>query len=141
MTLTKFRKNPPVFSPLFDNFFENDFFDGNGGGNLPSANIKEVNDRYEVELAIPGFDKNDLNIELNDGLLTISSEKTKEHKDEDKEAHYSRREFQYSSFTRSFRLPDKVKEDDIKAQVNNGILTVQIPKAEEMKKRKSIQIS
>lgn len=141
MTLTKFRKSPAVFSPLFDNFFENEFFNGNGASNLPSANIKELEGRFEVELAIPGFDKKDINIELNDRLLTISSEKSEEHNEEDEKAQYSRREFQYSSFTRSFRLPEKVREDDIKAQVNNGVLSVIIPKAEELKKRKSIEIS
>lgn len=140
MTLTKFRKNQPVFSPLFDNFFDSDFF-GNGGSNLPSANIKELEDRFEVELAVPGFDKNEINIELNDGLLTISSEKSKEHSEEDKKAHYSRREFQYASFTRSFRLPDNVKEEEINAQVNNGVLCVKIPKDGEQKRRKTIQIS
>ena len=139
MTLTKFRKNSPVFSPLFDNFFDSEFFDARTNGNVPSANIKEKEDRFEVELAIPGFDKKDVHIELNDGLLTISSEKSSE--DEEKDAHYSRREFQYASFTRSFRLPDNVNVDDIQAKFNNGVLEVHIPKAKELKKSKSIEIS
>ena len=139
MTLTKFRKNAPVFSPLFDNFFDSEFFDTQSNGNVPSANIKEREDRFEVELAIPGFDKKDVKIELNDGLLTISSEKTSE--DEEKDTHFSRREFQYAAFTRSFRLPDNVNVDDIQAKFNNGVLEVHIPKAKELKKSKSIEIS
>jgi HSP20 family protein len=139
MTLTKFRKNSPVFSPFLDNFFESDFFDNRSAGNLPSANIKEKDDRFEIELAIPGFDKSDVKIELNDGLLTISSEKKDEK--EEKDGHYSRREFQYSAFSRSFRLPENVKDEDIKAQFKNGVLLVDIPKAQEIKKVKSIEIS
>ena len=139
MTLTKFRKNAPVLNPFFDNFFESDFFDNRNNGNLPSANIKEKEDQFEVELAIPGFDKDDVNIELNDNVLTVSSEKSDQ--SEEKDAHYSRREFQYSAFTRSFRLPDNVNEDDIKAKFNNGVLSVAIPKMKELKKSKSIKIS
>ncbi len=140
MALTKFRKNPPVFSPFFDNFFDNDFF-GNVGTNLPSANIKELDDRFEVELAVPGFDKDDIKIELNDGLLTISSEKSQEHSEADKETHYSRREFHYSSFSRSFRLPDLINEGEINAQVSKGVLCVKIPKDGAQKRRKTIDIS
>lgn len=139
MTLTKFRKNAPVLNPFFDNFFDSEFFDTRSGGSAPLANIKEREDQFEVELAVPGFDKNDIQIDLNDGLLTISSEKTSEN--EDKDTHYSRREFQYASFTRSFRLPDNVNEDDIQAKFNNGVLEVHIPKAKELKKSKSIEIS
>lgn len=138
MTLTKFKRNVPVRNPFFDNFFESDFFDTPQSGNLPSANIKELDDKFEVELAIPGLAKEDLNIELNDNLLTISSEKTDEH--EEKDVHYSRREFHYSSFTRSFRLPENVRDEDIKATVKNGVLLVEIPKDVERKKKKSISI-
>ncbi|TVR37978.1 MAG: Hsp20/alpha crystallin family protein [Cryomorphaceae bacterium] len=139
MTLTKFRKNPPVFSPFFDSLFDSDFFDNRMQRDIPSANIKELDDRFEVELAVPGFDKDDVNIELNAGLLTISSEKSEEK--EDKDARYSRREFYYQSFKRSFRMPDNVNEEDIKAQVKNGILKVDIPKRTEEKRTKTIQIS
>lgn len=140
MTLTKFKKQVPMRNPFFDNFFESDFFDNRPtAGNLPSANVKELEDRFEVELAVPGFDKKEVNIELNDNVLTISSERSDEN--EEKDGHYSRREFQYSSFSRSFRLPDNVREDDIKAKFNNGVLLVEIPKNQELKKRKSIKIS
>lgn len=139
MTLTKFRKSAPVFSPFFDSLLDSDFFDNRMQRDLPSTNIKELDDRFEVELAVPGFDKDDVNIELNDGLLTISSEKSEEK--EDKDARYSRREFFYQSFKRSFRMPDNVNEENIKAQVKNGILKVEIPKRNEEKKAKTIQIS
>lgn len=139
MTLTKFRKNAPVLNPFFDNLFESDFFDHRPTGKLPSANIKEKEDRFEVDLAVPGFEKEDINIELHDNVLTISSEKSDEK--EEKDTHYSRREFSFAAFTRSFRLPDNVNENDIKAKVKNGVLSVHIPKAQEMKKAKSIEIA
>lgn len=139
MTLTKFKRNAPARNPFFDNFFESDFFDNTQSGKSPSANIKELGDRFEVELAIPGLEKEDLNIELNDNLLTISSEKTNEH--EEKDAHYSRREFHFASFTRSFRLPENIRDEDIKATVKNGVLSVEIPKGVDQKKKKSISIS
>lgn len=139
MTLTRFKHNVPSRNPFFDNFFESDFFDTPQSGNWPSANIKELDNRFEVELAIPGLSKEDLNIELNDNLLTVSSEKSNEH--EEKDTHYSRREFHYASFTRSFRLPENVADEDIKASVENGVLLVEIPKVEERKKKKMISIS
>lgn len=139
MTLTKFKKNSPVFSPFFDSFFDSEFFDTRSGNDLPSTNIKETDDYFEVELAVPGFDKNDVYVELNDGLLTISSEKTESKEDEN--ARYSRREFRYQSFQRSFRLPENVKADEIKAKVSHGILSVVIPKAKEQNKKKQIEIS
>lgn len=139
MTLTKFKKNAPVFSPFFDSFFDTEFFDTHSGNDLPSTNIKETDDHFEVELAVPGFDKKDVNVELNDGLLTISSEKAENKQDEN--ARYSRREFRYQSFQRSFRLPENVQSDDIKAKVSNGILSVVIPKAKEQNKKKLIEIS
>lgn len=138
MTLTKFKKKQPVFSPFFENIFDSDFFDIRPTGNFPSANVKEKEDRFEVELAIPGFDKNDVKVELNDGLLTISSEKEEEN--EAKDGRYSRREFNYASFSRSFRLPDNIHEDHIEANFKNGVLVVEIPKAQEVKKVKAIEI-
>ncbi len=133
---------------LFDRFFDNDMFDwtnrnySNTNTTLPSVNVKENNDAYEVEVAAPGFDKKDFNIELNNDVLTISSEKKIEKETKDDEQ-FTKREFSYQSFSRSFTLPVTVENEKIKAKYENGILRVMIPKKEEAKPKpvKRIAIS
>lgn len=113
------------FTPsLFD--FDDDFF--TGGISAPLANIKETNKEFELDLSVPGMQRDDFEVEVEDGVLTISSEKEEETKDEDK--NYRRREFSYSSFERTFTLPDNVDENNIHAKYNNGMLQVTIPKKE-----------
>lgn len=130
----------PGFPSLFDDFFGRELF--NWGNNnfsststtIPSVNIKENADNYEVEVAAPGMEKKDFNITLDNNLLTISSEK--QQTDESKEENYTRREFSYQSFQRSFELPkDVVDEDKINARYENGVLHLTIPKREEAKKK------
>ncbi|WP_430972921.1 Hsp20/alpha crystallin family protein [Sunxiuqinia rutila] len=139
----------PTFSnqypDLFDRFFDNNLFDwsnrnySNTNTTLPAVNIKEDLDGFEVEVAVPGFDKKDFKIDLNNNLLTISSEKKVE--DETKEGQqFTRREFSYQSFCRTFTLPDTVKTDSIVAKYENGILRVEIPKKEEVKPKPPKQI-
>lgn len=98
------------------------------GINIPSANVKESVNDYIVELAAPGLERKDFKVEVNDHNLIISSEKKEERKEE-KEG-YSRKEFSFSSFNRSFALPDNVKESDIDAKYKDGILKIIIPKKE-----------
>jgi HSP20 family protein len=99
---------------------------------LPAVNIKETKDDYKIEVAAPGLSKKDFNINLENNQLTISSEKRATHKED--EDNYSRREFSYQSFTRTFNLPEhEVDGDKIAASYNDGILTIQIPKKEEAK--------
>ena len=98
------------------------------GINVPSANVTENAKEYLVELAAPGLERKDFKVEITDHILNISSEK-KEEKKEEREG-YSRKEFSYSSFNRSFSLPDNVKEGGIDAKYQNGILTIAIPKKE-----------
>jgi HSP20 family protein len=143
MSLIKFSNQ---FPSVFDRFFDNELFDwsnrnfSNTNTTLPSVNIKESNDGFEVELAAPGLEKNDFRIELNHDTLTISSEK--EIKNETKEGQsFTKREFSYQSFSRSFTLPNTVDGDKIGAKYENGILTVNIPKKEEAKPRPPKQIS
>ena len=96
------------------------------GINVPSANVTENAKEYLVELAAPGLERKDFKVEITDHILNISSEK-KEEKKEEKDG-YSRKEFSYSSFNRSFSLPDNVKEGGIDAKYQNGILKIVLPK-------------
>jgi HSP20 family protein len=122
---------------VFDDFFRpfNEWF--NSGGPLmrtlsvPSVNISEDTDQYKVALAAPGLKKSDFRIEVDGNMITVSSEK--EEKKDEKEARFKRHEYSYSSFRRSFTLPDDVNKDKIEALYTDGILTVSIPKSEEAK--------
>lgn len=138
----------PLFSPMFDDFFGREFF--NWGNNnysststtMPSVNIRETADNFEVEVAAPGMDKKDFKITLDGSLLTISS--TKQQSNEETKDRYTRREFSYQSFQRSFELPkDVVDQDNINARYENGLLHLSIPKKEESKQKapKMIEIS
>lgn len=135
MSLVRFSNQ---FPGLFDRFFENDMFDWSNRNysdtntTLPSVNIKEDIEGYKVEVAAPGFSKKDFKIEINNDLLTISSEKKIENETNEKE-HFTRREFSYQSFSRSFSLPGTVENDKISARYENGILSISIPKREEAK--------
>ena len=143
MALVRFSNQFPT---LFDRFFENDLFDWSNRNysttdtTLPSVNIKESVDDFEVELAAPGFEKKDFNIELNHDLLTISSEKKVENETKEGQQ-FARREFSYQSFSRSFTLPNTADGEKIKAKYENGILKVSIPKREEAKPKPPKQIA
>lgn len=99
---------------------------------MPAVNIREDENNYILELAVPGMDKKDLKIDIAEDVLTISSEQKNEY--EDKQDGYTRKEFSYSSFVRSFYIPENVNADKIDANYKDGILTVSFPKQEEMKK-------
>ncbi|MFY9153712.1 MAG: Hsp20/alpha crystallin family protein [Prolixibacteraceae bacterium] len=142
MALVRFQDQLPS---LFDRFFENDLFDwstrnySNTNTTLPSVNIKEDAEGFEVEMAAPGFEKKDFKIELNNNVLTISSEKKVETETKEKQ-HFTRQEFSYQSFNRSFTLPNSVESEKIMARYENGILKVMIPKREEAKPKPVKQI-
>ena len=112
---------------IFD--LEAEVFPARLGVNVPTANITETSKVYELELAAPGLEREDFNIEINNNMLMISAEKEVEKK-EDEEG-YSRREYSFNSFSRSFALPEDIKENDIKAKYEKGILRVEIPKLHE----------
>lgn len=131
MTRTKNGWLPNLLEDIFDErLAENGL---NTMKSLPAVNIEEREDQYSLELAAPGKSKKDFNIELDNDLLTISSEIKEEHKSEDKDRHFTRREFSYESFRRSFTLPDSIDASQIKANYKNGVLTVDLPKREEAK--------
>lgn len=110
---------------------------------LPAVNIEEKEDKYSLEMAAPGKSKKDFNIELDNDLLTISSEVKEENQTEDKERNFTRREFSYESFKRSFTLPETIDTSKIKATYKNGVLTLDLPKREEAKTqpKRMIEIS
>jgi len=142
MALMKFQDQ---FPSMFNRFFENDLFDwstrnfSNTNTTLPSVNIREDENGFEVDMAAPGFEKKDFKIELLNNLLTISSEKKVE--TETKEGQqFTRQEFSYQSFSRSFTLPNTVEGEKIQAKYENGILKVAIPKKEEAKPKPVKQI-
>ena len=151
MSLIKWRKDGGMFpsfpslTGMVDNFFrdDDDFFNQwrSGKGTLPAVNINETKDAFNVEVAAPGMEKKDFKVEVENGVLCISAE-TKEEKEE-KDDKYTRKEFSYSSFKRSFWLPDNVDADAVKANYKDGILKISLPKTEveETAPAKVIEIS
>ena len=148
MTLVTTNRNAyPSYSNLFDDFFNTELGDWKRNNysatntTLPKVNIKEDDDKFVVEMAVPGIQKKDFHLELDQNFLTISSIKNKDGQTDD--AKYSRREFAYHSFQRSFNLPDTADGEKINASYKNGILNVSIPKKEEAKPKppKTIGIS
>lgn len=142
--LMKFQKTPvqSSLSRMMDEFF-------NGGlselenqklmATQPSVNVIENEDSFIVEVAAPGLKKEDFNLTVEDEMLIISAEKKDE--SEKKEGSFTKREFNYSSFTRSFQLPEICKSEDIAASYTEGVLTLTIPKVEEAKKQPPKKIS
>ncbi|MEN7547239.1 Hsp20/alpha crystallin family protein [Rapidithrix thailandica] len=143
-------KSGSGFFPDFPSVFE-DFFNRGWMGKpteftferntLPSVNVKETANGFDLEVAAPGMNKNDFKIEFKNDILVISAEKEQKEEEKDKEGNYTRREFSYSSFRRSFTLPEKiVNGDQITADYHEGILSIHIPKVEEAKLKPSKQI-
>lgn len=130
---------PNLMPSLFDGFFKpwNQWFDDSGlvsrMANMPAVNIKENGNHYTVSLAAPGMEKKDFNINVDANVLTISSEK--EEKKESKEDHFTRQEYSYASFSRSFTLPEDANREGIEAHYENGELQITIPRKEEAKKQ------
>jgi HSP20 family protein len=107
---------------------------------LPAVNIREDEKRFVLDLAVPGIEKKDLKIEFHEDILTISSEIKNE--SEESSDGYKRKEFSYSSFSRSFQIPENINKDKIEANYKDGILSVALPKAEEKNKiSRQIKIS
>jgi HSP20 family protein len=143
MTLIKYQNNLPN---ILSRFLENDLENWNtqnyteANSTLPAVNIRENTEEYGIEVAVPGFDKNDFNINLDNDLLTISSEKIVDHEVKEDER-FTRKEFSYQSFKRTFTLPELVEGDKITAKYENGILKIVIPKKEEAKPKPIKQIA
>lgn len=128
---------------IFNDFLDNDWM-VKANATAPAINVIESATDYKVEVAAPGMKKEDFNIHVNeDNDLVISMEKKEETKDENKETRYLRREFSYSKFQQTLILPDDVDKDKIDAKVDNGVLTVELPKhrpEETVKATKTIEV-
>ncbi len=132
-----------TYPNLFDEFFGMDYYPAhyrrNDYKNLPAVNITEDDEAYTIEVAAPGLEKKDFKIDLENDVLTIAS--SKEDRNVENQDHYTRREFSYGSFSRSFTLPDTVESEKISASHKNGILYVNVPKREEAKVKPARQIA
>ena len=127
---------------VFDEFMNSSFMPRTGT-TAPAINVKEDEKAYTMELAAPGIKKEFCRVSLNEeGNLCIAIESKTEHTEEDKKQHYLRREFSYTNYQRNYTLPEDVVKDQIAARVENGILTVTLPKQEKAEKvSKDIEIS
>ncbi len=108
---------------------------------VPSTNVMEDENAFRMELMVPGFSKKDIKINVEKNMLTISSEKHTEKDEKQSEVVFTRREFGHKDFCRSFELPETVDVENIKADYKNGILSITLPKKEEVKIKKEIQIA
>ena len=138
----------PVFrsrnlTDLFDEFFNSNllpnFVEEGAWKSTPAVNIFENNEKFEIEVAAPGLEKDDFKIDLKNDHLVVYSEK-KDKKEEKEKGKVVRSEFKYSSFQRSFALPKEVDVTNIKASHKNGVLTIELPKKTEYKENWSRQI-
>ena len=126
---------------VFNDLFYNDMMP-KANATAPAINVKESDKAYTVELAAPGMKKEDFNVHINDdGNLIIKMESKQEHKEEDKNTRYLRREFSYSKYEQTLILPDDVAKDAISARVEHGVLTVELPKVVEEQVKVSRQIA
>jgi HSP20 family protein len=143
LTKSPARIFPSTVSDLFniEKFFSDALQLWDMPSTMPAVNVHEDETNFRMEVAAPGMEKSDFKINVRDNVLIISAEKKTEKKEEDK--NFTRREFNYSSFRRSFSLPENVDQENIRAEYNNGILNVTIPKMkkESAPKVKSIDVA
>lgn len=129
---------PSTWDDIFNDGFFSSFNLGRQSASCPAVNIMEDEKEFRIDVAVPGLSKKDINIDLEDDVLTISSEQ--KHEKEEKNRRFMRREFSYNSFKRSFQLPDTIDQDNIKASHESGILSIQLPKRKEVVQKASKQI-
>lgn len=138
----------PSIPSLFDDFLTRDWLDSSianwreSGATLPAVNVMESNEDFRIEVAAPGMKRNDFKVELDNNVLTITSQREDTSGEKDSNGKYTRREFSYQSFQRSFALPEnKVQGDKISARYVDGILHVTVPKSENAKVKPAKQIA
>ena len=136
--------NRTWFPTLFDDFFDNNEWMPRINATAPAVNVKESPKEYTMDIAAPGIKKEFCRVNIDhDGNLVVAIENKLEHKEEDKKERYLRREFSYSNYQQSYTLPDNVDKENIAAKVENGVLTISIPKLapkEEAKTQRMIEI-
>jgi HSP20 family protein len=121
----------PGFNDIFENFFNDTFMSDRMISRVPAVNISETDGHYHIELAAPGLKKDDFKINLERNVMTISAEKQTEQTENDKK--YNKREYSYTSFVRSFTLPESADDANIDAAYTDGVLTISVAKKEEAK--------
>jgi len=137
MSLVKFNNSKndralaPVFNDLFDSFFNDSIFSDRMISRVPAVNISETESSYTIDLAAPGLNKENFKVQLDNNLLTITVDQQSEQKEENKK--YNKREFSYSSFVRSFMLPETVDDSSVDASYKDGVLCIKVDKKEETK--------
>jgi len=138
MTLVKFNERrdnggllSPVFNDIFENFFNDQFISDRMVSRVPAVNISETDGHYHIELAAPGLKKEDFKLNLESNALTISAEHRDEQTGDDKK--YNKREYSYTSFVRSFTLPESADDAGIEAGYTDGVLKIDVAKKEEAK--------
>ncbi|WP_432712735.1 Hsp20/alpha crystallin family protein [Pedobacter sp.] len=137
MSLIKFENGPRErvlttgFNDIFESMFNDSFLSDRMMTKVPAVNVSETDDHYMIEMAAPGLKKDDFKVKLDKNLLTVSVEQQKQQEQTNKQ--YNKREFSYSSFVRSFALPDTADDAGIEAKYTDGILTIAVAKKEEAK--------
>ena len=147
--MTLIKNNQANWLPsVFDDMFKTDWLGGTTnvnsiGTSIPAVNIQENDDNFQVFVAAPGMKKENFNIELDNDILTISSETKAENESSEKNGKFTRKEFNYSNFKRAFSLPESVNSQEISASYNSGVLEINLPKREEAKvqAKRMIEIS
>lgn len=137
--MTLIKRKDSLFPGIWNNFFENEWLDipsvNQLGANTPAVNILDTGENYEIQIAAPGMKKEHFNVSLDDGLLTVSSERTEENQTNDQHGRYTHREFNFYSFKRTFNLPETVDRENVSANYQDGVLVVSIPKFEQEKRK------
>ncbi len=131
MKPSMYRPFTPAFKGFFNEFLPKNMtsmFDGEDFFTTPAVNVKETETGFHLEVAAPGLNKEDFKLAVENNILTISAEKQKSA--EDQTDNYTRKEFQYASFKRSFQLPEHIQDEKILATYHNGVLTIDLPKNE-----------
>ena len=138
----------PAIPSLLDELLNRDWLDSSQGtwkttgSTLPAVNVQENNNELVIDVAAPGMKREDFQVELDNDVLTISSQQQQSQEDKDDQGNYTRREFSYHAFQRSFQLPgNKVKGNEITAKYKDGILHVTIPKSDDAKRKPVKQIT
>lgn len=136
MALVKFNERRDTdlmrpFSDIFENFFNDAFLSDRMVSRVPAVNISETDDHYHIELAAPGLKKDDFKINIEGNVLTISAEQQSESTDANNNRKYNKREYSYTSFVRSFTLPESADDAGIEAEYTDGILKINVAKREE----------
>ena len=136
----RYNANQVLVDELFNNFFKNDYHEdyAKSCGSKPATNVFETENEFKIEVLLPGFTKENLNLNVHNNLLTIKVEKEKEEKPE--EFKYAHREFGASSFEKQYRLPKSVDVEKISAKFENGVLNVELPKKEEALEKAPVEI-